>query len=86
MCYFSDGIRNAENATTMNTRGPRNLLAMLPEEFTLEDATRVRRQRGMDTKQTMHMISVWMNRGYVSQISDLSFKNGYKEKYGTGKY
>jgi len=86
MYYFSEGIRSADFMRAVNTRGPRNLLALLPEEFTLEDAARLRRQRGMDTKQTMHMISVWMNRGYVSQISDLSFKNGYKEKYGTGKY
>ena len=86
MYYFSEGIRSADFMRAVNTRGPRNLLALLPEEFTLEDAARLRRQRGMDTKQAMHMISVWMNRGYVSQISDLSFKNGYKEKYGTGKY
>lgn len=86
MYYFSEGIRGADYVRAVNTRGPRNLLALLPEEFTLEDAARLRRQRGMDTKQTMHMISVWMSRGYVSQISDLSFKNGYKERNGIGKY
>ena len=42
--------------------------------FTLEDAKRVRRQAGLDTRRTSHMVSNWKLRKYISQISDLSFQ------------
>ena len=74
MQFFGDAIENADNVDNKPKRGPRNLLEMLPEEFTLQEAANVRRQQGMDAKSTIKMIRNWKSRGYVYQISDISFK------------
>ena len=42
--------------------------------FTLEDAKRVRRQAGMDTKRTSDMVHNWKSRKYIHQISAISFQ------------
>jgi hypothetical protein len=47
---------------------------LLPDTFTLDDAKRVRQQQGMDTERTGNMISNWKKRGYVVQMSDVSFQ------------
>ena len=73
--FFGEDIANAEKIEDKpNKRVPRNLLAMLPDEFTLQDAVNVRRRQGLDGKNSKHMIDVWKSRGYVSQISNLSFR------------
>ncbi|MBO4613014.1 MAG: hypothetical protein J5671_07605 [Bacteroidaceae bacterium] len=60
----------------LGRRGPRNLLELLGDTFTLDDARRVRRQQGLDTDivKTAKMINNWKSRGYVTQISDISFQ------------
>ena len=74
MRFFGEAIENADNVDNKPKRGPRNLLEMLPEEFTLQEAANVRRQQGMDAKSAIKMIRNWKSRGYVYQISDISFK------------
>ena len=82
MHFFADGIRREEYAGEhSNTRGPRNLLELLPDTFTIEDAKRIRRQQGMDTERAYSMILNWKSRKYIYQISDISFeKLKYKVK------
>ena len=60
----------------MGGRGPRSLLARLPDELTLEDAKRVRREEGLtnDSKACLNMIRQWVFRKHVLQITDYSFK------------
>ena len=75
MQFFGDAIEQANNAAErVGTRGPRNLLELLPDTFTLEDAKRVRRQQGLPVSGAAHMIAAWKNRRYVSQITDHSFQ------------
>ena len=74
MQFFGEAIENADNVDNKPKRGPKNLLEMLPEEFTLQEAANVRRQQGMDAKSAIKMIRNWKSRGYVYQISDISFK------------
>ena len=74
MQFFAEAIESAEYVEQKTKPGPRNLLELLPDEFTLQDAVNVRRQQGLPTKDSNHMISVWKNRGYISQISNLSYK------------
>ena len=64
----------------MGSRGPRNLLELLPDTFTLEDAKRVRRQEGLDNEnfKCNKMIRNWMNRNYVTQNSEFSFQKNKK--------
>ena len=74
MKFWGDMIRNAENDVITSKRGPQSLLDFLPEEFTMEDARKLRLKRGMDVEGAEHMVSVWKSRGFLSQISNLSFK------------
>ena len=74
MRYFADGIRYAQGRARANTRGPRNLLALLPDEFTLEDAIRMRLSNGKDREGAENMLNQWVFRGYVLRITDYSFK------------
>ena len=68
---FSDDAR-------IGTRGPRNLLQLLPDVFTIDDAKRVRQQEGKDSSRAVKMIRNWKSRGYVTQISDISFQKNHK--------
>ena len=61
------------NQQGMN-RTPHNLLLDLPDVFSLEDARRVRRQQGLPDKGLRPMISNWKSRGYINQISEISFE------------
>ena len=76
MQFFGEDIEAANSGNErMGTRGPRNLLDLLPDEFTTEDALQVRVKQGMgsDKKKCSHMIHQWVYRNYVSQITDHSF-------------
>ena len=80
MQFFGDAIEQANNASERTgTRGPRNLLELLPDTFTLEDAKKVRRQQGMGTDKTASMLRNWVNRGYVIQYSVFSFQKRKKK-------
>ena len=80
MMLFGDLIRQAEGDVSTSKRGPQSLLELLPDEFTVEDAANVRRKMGLEAGQTRHMISVWVSRRHVYQISDISFKKANKLK------
>ena len=75
MQFFGTEIERANNGdeSRLGTRGPRSLLELLPDEFTLEDAKRVRQQEGKSAtnKETAHMIRTWRDRGYVAQSTVL---------------
>ena len=75
MAFFGEDIERAcYDGERIGTRGPRNLLELLPDEFTIEDAKRVRLQQGKGTDKTMNMVSTWKKRCYVVQMADGSFK------------
>ena len=83
MRFFADGIRREQNVgLRTNQRGPRNLLEMLPDEFTIEDARRMRRIQGLDNSEfaTLRMVRQWKFRQYVLQITDYSFKKAMYKK------
>ncbi len=85
MMIWGDKIRHADDDIVMSKRGPRNLLELLPDEFTAEDVRTIRQQQGLSTEQVSHMISNWKSRKYISQISDLSFKKlKYKNENSKG--
>ena len=75
MKFFGEAIENANRSTDEQTgrRGPRNLLELLPNEFTVHDADLIRQANGMDTRGTRNMLSQWVHRGYVLQMTDDSF-------------
>ena len=76
MTVFGDLIRHADDDIIVSKRGPQNMLALLPSEFTLEDAKRIRQKQGLSTDEfhTKKMIRNWIRRDFVTQESELSFK------------
>ena len=61
-----DSIDEANNGSqSPGRRGPRNLLELLPNEFTMEDAVHVRREQGLSRQGAQDMIRMWRNRGYI---------------------
>jgi hypothetical protein len=65
MQFFGEAIENANRQANVQTgrRGPRNLLELLPQEFTLHDADLSRQANGMDTRGTRNMLSQWVGHG-----------------------
>ena len=80
MQFFGEDIERATNVdgARIGSRGPRNLLELLPDVFTLDDAKRVRQQQGMTAEKTGNMISTWKKRHYVVQMADGSFQKSSK--------
>ena len=92
MHFFGEAIEAAENGSaTTSRRGPRNLLELLPDEFTMEDAVRVRREQGLPRQGVQDMIRMWRNRGYIEertneQLNSFVFsKLKYRTTSNTGK-
>ena len=75
MTFFGEAIENANRTIDEQTgrRGPRNLLELLPNEFTVHDADLIRQANGMNTRGTRNMLSQWVHRGYLLQMTDDSF-------------
>lgn len=82
MTFFGEAIENANRSADEQTgrRGPRNLLKLLPDEFTVHDADLIRQANGMDTRGTRNMLSQWVHRGYLLQMTDDSFSKIKKQK------
>ena len=84
MMLFGDLIRQADGDVQMSKRGPQSLLDFLPETFTIDDAKRVRQERGLSNEgyHCIRMIRTWINRGYLIQNTEYSFKKATQEKNG----
>ncbi len=54
--------------------GRRNLLELLPDEFTLADAVRARRTAGMSEKGTSSMLRQWVFRRYVTIVTNNNYQ------------
>ena len=84
MQFFGADIERATHGedSRIGTRGPRNLLELLPDEFTIEDAKRVRQQQGKSNDDNLcrKMITQWIFRKYVLQITDYSFQKSERFK------
>ena len=82
MHFFGEAIEAAERGeTSVGHRGPRNLLELLPNEFTFDDAVSVRRQQGLGREGAKDMIRIWRNRKYIeaneqlNSFSKLKYRN-----------
>ena len=79
MAFFGEDIERASyEGERVGNRGPRNLLELLPDEFTIEDAKRARLKQGMEAAKTGKMVSQWKSRGYILQLTVDSFKKAPK--------
>ena len=86
MVFFGNKIEaaNKDDDSRIGSRGPKNLLTFLPDEFTVEDARRVRTQQGLtgESENTRKMISQWKTRGFILQLTVDSFQKSdrYRRK------
>ena len=98
MRFFGDAIAKAEDGGVKSSRrGPANLLQLLPDEFSYQEAMAIRLEYGLPQKGTRVMINNWVHRGYIERksfqsasqaktdvnFSNVSFENTYfiKLKY-----
>ena len=83
MEFFGEDIEKTMMGTDKrSTPGPRNLLDLLPDEFTTREAENLRQQRDMSLQGTRNMLDQWKHRGYILQLTDDSYKksDNYKSR------
>lgn len=70
MRFFASAIEQAETEGERSSkRGPRNLLQLLPNQFTMQEAEALRLQQGLDRKGTYNMLRQWVHREYVTSVT-----------------
>ena len=74
MYYFGDYIRKADEETPVSKHGPRNMLELLPDEFTRTDLSNVRFTQGKDREGTDNQIYQWVHRGLILHLTDDRYK------------
>ena len=79
MRFFGEAIDEANGEMKPHKRGPKNLLDLLPERFTAEEAITVRRQNGLDAEHTASMLANWKSRGYIGDDTE-GQKNVYVKR------
>ncbi len=87
MLYFGQQLEKElrEEVEIQRQSGPRNLLELLPDEFTKEQYRLVRQQQGKAGSGDS-TLRTWQARGYIvfDEVSGRYVKSGeYKQKYGT---
>ena len=66
MRFFGDAIEAQEERDgAVPTKGPQNLLDLLPEIFSREDASAMRHKMGIRNDSLKQMLSNWKQRGYI---------------------
>ena len=83
MKFFGDAIENVENSASYEKkRGPRNLLDLLPDIFTREEAKQMRRNQGILQGNVSVMLGSWKKRKYIEPYGpDMSKDNLDKQQY-----
>ncbi len=71
MDFFGADIESAmsEVRNEGKRHGRINLLTLLPDEFTLDDAVRMRQSQGMDAEGTRNMLWQWTYRHYITKLT-----------------
>ena len=83
MEFFGAAIEEAQAANPNKQKGPRNLLELLPDNFSYREAVEVRLQAGMDEKGTQNMLNQWGYRNYIARITNYNYSKLKFKKDGT---
>ena len=83
MHFFGNAIEDLENSCVSNKkRGPQNLLDLLPDVFTREEAQQVRNRAGVVNGSLSSMLSTWKNRKYIELYGlEMSKEDLGKQQY-----
>ena len=66
MHFFGDSIEEVEYiGIKKKKRGPQNLLDLLPDVFTREEAQQMRHRQGITTGNLSQMLATWKSRNYI---------------------
>ena len=87
MIYDADGEQ--DKATRTAPGGPKNLLQLLPDEFSMADYAKVRRQQGFDNDNRHNVrcaLNQWVYRGYVVCTDEGDNNNDNSKKYRKLKF
>ena len=69
MRFFRDAIvKSEQEGVKSSKRGPSNMLQLLPNEFSYQQAEQVRSDLELDTKGTRRMIATWVFRKYIVKV------------------
>ena len=69
MQFFGKEIEQADyEECTRAATGPQNMLDLLPDTFTREDAQRMRQQMGIERGSLKQMLANWRHRGYIAPV------------------
>ena len=83
MQFFGQAIEEQEHGGEKGThRGPQNLLDLLPEVFTREEAGMLRQRQGIRTGSLTFMLSNWKKRGYIEVYGEeMPQKEVHRQRY-----
>ena len=82
MQFFGEAIEEKEYTSYRKTKnkGPQNLLDLLPEIFTLEEAGTMRQRIGIQQGSLGQMLSNWKFRGYIEPYGEVFNKKDSKRQ------
>ena len=72
MHFFGEAIENLEAGISMAPKkGPMNLLDLLPDVFSREEAGQMRQRQGIKRGSLKAMLGNWKSRGYIVEFGDI---------------
>ena len=80
MAFFGEAMAKAMDGDGQPKPGPRNLLALLPDRFTLADAEYARTANGHNAEGTRNMLNQWAHRGYIRNTGEGKYEKVKGEK------
>ena len=89
MKFFGEAIEEVENfGMKEKKRGPQNLLDLLPDIFTRDEAGQMRKRYGIIGGSLSSMLSTWKNRKYIEIYGEEKSKNecGSQQYIKTARY
>ena len=71
MQFFGNAIEDLENSCVAHKkRGPQNLLDLLPDVFTREEASQMRTRQGIVNGSLKNMLATWKSRNYIEPVGE----------------
>ena len=74
--FFGGAIQKVdESFASIRKNGPRNLLDLLPDEFTRDEAQQMRHRQGIRQGDAQAMLDNWRKRGYIEVVGEAKPKD-----------
>ena len=87
MRFFGEEIEMKEGSYRKNKKnGPTNMLDLLPEVFTFEEAQNMRHRQSILTGDARDMLNNWKKRGYIELYGDIQHEKGRQQYIKTESY